>query len=62
MDSVPVTDEEAQNICETDEIPERISQYMRLGMSDSEEEIRNEQPFGRKWSGTKNGERVGGET
>jgi hypothetical protein len=40
VDSVPVTDEEAQNICETDEIPERISQYTRLGISDSEEEIR----------------------
>jgi len=30
VDSVPVTDEEAQKICETDEIPERISQYTRL--------------------------------
>jgi len=40
VDSVPITDEEAQIICETGVIPERISQYMRLGMSDSEEEIR----------------------
>ena len=40
VDSVPVTDQEAQKICETDEIPERISQYMRLGISDSEDEIR----------------------
>ena len=40
VDSVPVTDEEAQKICETDEIPERISQYTRLGISDSEDEIR----------------------
>ena len=40
VDSVAVSDEEAQKICETDEIPERISQYMRLGISDSEEEIR----------------------
>ncbi len=40
VDSVPITAEEAQIICETGEIPERISQYLRLGMSDSEEIIR----------------------
>ena len=37
VDSVPITAEEAQIIFETGEIPERISQYLRLGMSDSEE-------------------------
>jgi len=45
VDSVPITDEEAQIICETGEIPERISQYLRLGMSESEEAIRNGLPF-----------------
>ena len=45
VDSIPVTDEEAQNICETSEIPERISQYLKMGMSDGEEEIRNGLPF-----------------
>ena len=42
VDSLPVTDEEGLKICETDEIPERIIQYLRLGISDSEEEIRRE--------------------
>jgi len=41
VDSIPVTDEEAQTICETDGIPERISQYLRMGMPDGEAEIRN---------------------
>ncbi len=40
-DCVPVTDEEAQRICETGEIPEIIIQYLRLGLSDGEEEGRN---------------------
>ena len=40
-DSVPITDEEAQRIFETGKIPESISQYLRIGMSNSEEEIRN---------------------
>jgi hypothetical protein len=39
VDSVPVTDEEAQRICETGEIPESINQYLRLGASDGEEGI-----------------------
>ena len=45
VNSVPITDEEAQIICETGVIPERISPYMRLGMSDSEEAIQNGLPF-----------------
>ena len=43
--SVPITDEEAQIICETGEIPERIGQYLRLGVTETEEEIRNRFPF-----------------
>jgi hypothetical protein len=45
VDSVPITDEEAQIICETGEIPQRISQYVRLGMPEFEEEIRDGFPF-----------------
>jgi hypothetical protein len=45
VNSVPITDEEAQIICETGEIPERISQYVRLGISESEGEIRDGFPF-----------------
>ncbi|RPJ11437.1 MAG: hypothetical protein EHM36_01430 [Deltaproteobacteria bacterium] len=39
VDSVPVTDEEAQQICETGEIPERIIQYLKIDMSDGREVI-----------------------
>ncbi len=44
-DCVPITDEEAQRICEAGEIPERINQYLRLGISDAEEQIRNGLPL-----------------
>ena len=44
-DSVPITDEEAQRIFETGKIPEGISQYLRVGMSDGEEEIRKGLPL-----------------
>ncbi len=36
-DSAPITDEEAQKICETGEIPETVNQYLRTGAPDAEE-------------------------
>ncbi len=36
VDSVPVTDEEAERIYETGEIPDSVNQYLRTGAPDGE--------------------------
>ncbi len=37
VDSVPITDDEAERICESGEIPETVNQYLRTGAPDGEE-------------------------